>query len=398
MSLFKKNPKPEGEELTYQQRRAAVKAEQKAAAKEKGGQQTPKRMSIREEAAAVKNTRAERKKLRKDLRRQGVKKRSDFEMFAGEVGLSYPEGTTAAALAKLGARGSVIIGTLFASVSAAKMLVIASVILGLTLYVAYVTEEKGQFTVNVTADMLQNGFQLSEQEAFDKDETRLYARQLENSNATSIYEMNRSINLKDGSNNGPAYMVYTFYLRNNGTETADYAYTVNILSETMNVAAASWVMFFEDDKQIIYAKAQENGEPENLYGYPQPPFIESAYDPDAQYYQKEDGLWGINTTPFIDDYTALQGYVSDFEPGEVKKYTAVIWLEGDDPDCNNSILGGHVGFNVTFERLGEDDTAFFKGLFREEYDKSFQAQEPGETDTSHGGTGQRGEEADSAQE
>lgn len=388
MSFLKKTPKPEGDGLTYQQRRAAAKA----AAKENGGVATkPKRMSFKEERAVVKATRAERKQLRKDLRRQGVKKRSEFELFANEVGLSYPEGTTAAILAKATARGAVIARTLFATFTVWKMLATALLILGLTLYVAYVTEEKGHFTVNVTADMLENGFQISSTEDFSGNETRLYAQQLQNSNATSIYEMNRSVHLVDGSHNGPGYMAYTFYLRNNGTETTDYGYTVNILSETLNTAAASWIMFFEDEKQIIYAREQFNGEPENLHGYPTPPFIETAYYPEEQYFER-DGLWGIRTTPFIDEYTALQGYVSDFEPGDVKKYTVVVWLEGDDPDCNNSILGGHVGFNITFERLGEDNTDFFKGLFREEYDKSFLGEEPDGPDTSYGGTGERGDE------
>ena len=156
--------------------------------------------------------------------------------------------------------------------------------------------------------------------------------------------------------------------------TTDYGYTVNILSETLSTASAAWLMFFEDDKQIIYAQAQPNGKPEELYGYPSAPYIESAFDPEAQYYT-EDGLVGIVTTPFIDENTALQGYVQDFAPGDVKKYTIVVWLEGDDPDCNNSILGGHVGFNIQFERLGDEETSYFKGLFRQEYDRSYNALE-----------------------
>ena len=387
MSLLKKKGDTlEQEELTYQQRKAAQKAAEKEA---KASGETPKkrRMSLKEEREAVRSIRTERKVLRKQLRKQGIKNKRDFEMFAAEVGLGYPEDTTAAFIAGKSAALSGILSTTMASVSAVKLLLIASFILGMTLYTAYVTEEKGHFTVNVTADMLQQGFQISETADFSGDVTRLFAQEITNSNATSIYEISRNINAVDGSHNGPGYMAYTFYLKNNGTEVTDYAYTVNILSETLNTAAATWVMFFEDDHQIIYAKAQEDGRPENLFGYRDAPFAETAFDPASQYYT-ESGKYGIVTTPYLDDYTALQGYVDEFEPGEVKKYTVVVWLEGDDPDCNNSILGGHVGFNVQFERIGEENTDFFKGMFRQEYEKSFYGEDAPGTDSSHAGTGE----------
>ena len=418
MSLLKKKTAAEEPEITYQQ----LKKEAKAAAKEaeKNGEAVVKQrksgMSLAEERAAVKATKEQRKVLKKDLRRQGIKKRSDFEIFADEVGLSYPEGTTAANIAKLGAKISTITGTALASLSVVKLLLGILIILALVLYTAYVTEEKGHFTVNVTADMLENGFQISPTQDFSDDDTRLFAEEITNANATSINAMNRGLHEADGAHNGPGYMAYTFYLKNNGEETTNYGYTVNILSETLGTGKATWVMFYEgdarkndrgefikdsdgnyqfDSHQIIYARAQDDGRPESLFGYDNAPFKETAYDPDAQYYTDTlEGrtAYGIKTTPFLDDYTALQGFVEDFEPGEVKKYTVIVWLEGDDPDCNNSILGGHVGFNVQFERLGEDPTAFFKGLFRVEYDNTYWAENVPDTDTGYAGTGEWADE------
>ena len=414
MSLLKKKNAAEEPQVTYQQLKKEAKAAAKEAEKngEVVGKQRRSGMSLQEERTAVKATREQRKDLKKDLRRQGIKKRSDFEIFADEVGLSYPEGTTAANIAKLGAKISTITGTALASLSVVKLLLGILILLALILYTAYVTEEKGHFTVNVTADMLENGFQISPTQDFSDDDTRLFAEEITNANATSINMMNRGLHEVDGPHNGPGYMAYTFYLKNNGTETTNYGYTVNILSETLGTGKATWVMFYEgdaqksergeylkdengdikfDSHQIIYARAQDDGSPENLFGYDNAPFEETAYDPDAQYYTDTlEGrtAYGIKTTPFLDDYTALQGFVEDFQPGEVKKYTVIVWLEGDDPDCNNSILGGHVGFNVQFERLGEDPTAFFKGLFRVEYDKAYWVEDVPDTDTGYAGTGQ----------
>ena len=339
---------------------------------EKPRKLTPEEKKAAKEAkkAEVKRVKEGRKELKKDLRLNGVRKRSEFEFFAEDLDLSYPEGTWQATMTKFAARVSRTYALVKASITLKSVLIFLLILLAATFLIAYITEEKGHFTINLTADMLRDGFQISEDKDFTKTATRLFADEIANSNATSIYEINRKVADIDGSHNGPGYMAYTFYLKNAGTETTDYGYTVNILSETLGTGKAAWFMFFEDGKQIIYARPLEDGTPERLWGYPNPPFQESAYYPEAQYY-KEDGRWGIVTTPFVDEETALQGYVKDFKPGDVKKYTCVVWLEGDDPDCNNSILGGHVGFNVQFERIGPDEDTYFKGLFREEYDKYY---------------------------
>ncbi len=386
MSLFDKN-NVEEPQLSYKELKAEQKKLEKEA-EESGAKlyEEPKGLNLKADREEIKRIHRERKALRPQLKKQGIKRYGEFDLFAKEVGLVYPERTVVETCTKVRAKISTTIATILASITIWKALLAVLLVLGLILYTAYVTEEKGHFTVNVTADMLEQGFLISETPDFKEDKTRLYALEITNSNATSIAMINENVPLIDGSHNGPGYMAYTFYLKNNGTETTDYAYTVNILSETMNTAAATWVMFFEDERQIIYAKAQENGKEENLFGYDRAPFEKNSYDPSSQYYTRN-GRVGISTVPFIDDYTALQGYVQKFEPGEVKKYTVVVWLEGDDPDCNNSILGGHVGFNVQFDRIGEDNEQFFKGLFRKEFDKSYYVERIPEADSSDAGTG-----------
>ena len=37
-----------------------------------------------------------------------------------------------------------------------------------------------------------------------------------------------------------------------------------------------------------------------------------------------------------------------FEPGDKDKYTIVIWLEGNDPDCIDDIIGGTIKFGMDF--------------------------------------------------
>jgi len=45
----------------------------------------------------------------------------------------------------------------------------------------------------------------------------------------------------------------------------------------------------------------------------------------------------------------------NFKPGDRDKFTIVIWLEGDDPDCVDSIIGGELKLemNITDEHIKE---------------------------------------------
>ena len=45
---------------------------------------------------------------------------------------------------------------------------------------------------------------------------------------------------------------------------------------------------------------------------------------------------------FYDDDIAVLEQREKISPGEKDKYTVVIWLEGDDPDCIDDIIGGEI--------------------------------------------------------
>jgi hypothetical protein len=40
---------------------------------------------------------------------------------------------------------------------------------------------------------------------------------------------------------------------------------------------------------------------------------------------------------------------TDFESGRKDKYTVVIWLEGNDPDCVDDIVGGTMKLGMNFK-------------------------------------------------
>ena len=41
----------------------------------------------------------------------------------------------------------------------------------------------------------------------------------------------------------------------------------------------------------------------------------------------------------------------DMNIGSVDKYTIVIWIEGDDPECTDDLLGGVIKMSMTIEVL-----------------------------------------------
>lgn len=36
----------------------------------------------------------------------------------------------------------------------------------------------------------------------------------------------------------------------------------------------------------------------------------------------------------------------DFAPGDIDRFTIVIYIEGDDPDCTNALLGGEMKMHM----------------------------------------------------
>lgn len=120
-----------------------------------------------------------------------------------------------------------------------------------------------------------------------------------------------------GSHNGDAYLAYTFYARNNIEGDLPIRERISIVSSSKHADEALRVRVYRDGVITTYAKETPDGTPE--YG----------------------------TTPFADDATVLSGE-SVLQRGQILRYTIVIWIEGDDPDCVNEICGGSVRLSMEF--------------------------------------------------
>lgn len=122
----------------------------------------------------------------------------------------------------------------------------------------------------------------------------------------------------DGSHHDDHIMAYTFYVENIGKEPVNYWSTAVIDHQLKGVDEAIRFMVYKNDEpRKIYAKRATNGSPE----------------PD--------------TIPFKNDTTIFLEPREGIMPGEIDKYTLVIFLEGEDPQCVNDILDGEIEMHMT---------------------------------------------------
>lgn len=186
--------------------------------------------------------------------------------------------------------------------------------------------ETGYFTVSLDSEFArESGLVMYEKLAEKQQKKILKATRVDFMDNISVKWLPENINnMGEGSHNGENYLAYTFYLENMGSDTIGYWYQILVDDVIKNVDKAIRVMVYRNDEKTIYAKANETtGEAEE------------------------------GTKKFYSDTEVLLEHRENFEPGEIDKFTVVIYLEGDDPDCVDSLIGGEMQMHmdITEEHL-----------------------------------------------
>ena len=66
-------------------------------------------------------------------------------------------------------------------------------------------------------------------------------------------------------------------------------------------------------------------------------------------YAKENGFTEEpeeGTKAFYSENTVMLEARQNFSPGDIDKFTIVVFIEGDDPDCTNALLGGEIKMHM----------------------------------------------------
>ena len=303
----------------------------------------------------IKDIKLRRKILRREMKEMGIKKREDFEVTASGMNLYFDKSSKFPTMRML-----------FKGRGALLLLLLSIMVVVVLFALSWITTLRGHFTINMSEGMFREGFTLSENPEFTNPSTYLVCTPLEHVPCRSIQDIPEDVDQYDGMH-GTTYFAYTYYIRNEGDVAVDYKWELALNSESKNMAEAVWVMIFEDGKMLFYAKKGADGQTECIpamdvtnQGYLSPPLQKLSQDPEGQYAmigtQGPITYWRVIPRDFISDYVVTQGTRTHMQPQEVHKYTVVMWLEGDDPDCNDDIIGGHLGLEVHMEMLGESST------------------------------------------
>lgn len=202
-------------------------------------------------------------------------------------------------------------------------------VLSIVYFMLYVVNSKSFFTVNLDgAESNNKNIFLSEDGNVDGLTIKLAARSLDYMDNISGNWIKEDVDIEaDGSHNGTNYFAYSFYVINYGNETVNYHYQVNIVDSVKGADEAIRVRVYLNGQPTTYGKLNRTtGQPEK------------------------------DATPFFDNAIPVLEERTNFKPQDRDRFTVVIWLEGDDPDCVNDILGGEVKLDmrITEEHLSEN--------------------------------------------
>lgn len=334
-----------------------------------------KEVLTREQVTAIKRG---RRVLRREMKERGLKRRIDFENTATSLGLYFDRGRFFGPLFLWMIRDNTVAKLLATTaVLTTTVTMTQPVIQYVTQFVNQFVEQQviqekevDRFTIRLDDGLFQEGFALSETEEFVDPKNYLVCKPVEGIPCISIRDLPRDVDaLGEGEHhdeNG-LFFAYTFHCKYTSTnnQVTSYKWAVNVAMEEKDVSDAIWVMVFEDGKMTFHAKESASGGPEMLpakgvteYGYQDAPMREFAKEPAEQYDLIAKGTYydyyRVVPIPFVSDTVVAEGTMENVKPNDVHKYTVVIWLEGDDPECTNELLGAKIGMNFQITMLNDD--------------------------------------------
>lgn len=204
-----------------------------------------------------------------------------------------------------------------------KIIKLALLIFILLLFILYVVVgiiyNGGNFSITLDRNLyLDRGIIIYDNPDYKLFRSELYAKTVDYFDNISYKWLPKDITEHNGSHNGENYLAYTFYIENQGKDVSDYWSEIVIDDVIKNVDEAVRIRVYKDKEYVTYAKKSASGEPEK------------------------------DTVAFESDEMVVLDHVEKFRPGDIKKYTIVLWLEGNDPECNDNILGGEIKIHMNF--------------------------------------------------
>lgn len=207
---------------------------------------------------------------------------------------------------------------------------------------AFMQEKMGNFTINLNRlELFRKGISIDENGEFPNPTARLTVNTVQDATNISIEDLPKNIDDIEGEHNGRNYMAYTYYLRNAGKEDVGYRASITLRSSAKGAEEAVRVAVWYNGERTVYAEPAADGRPEE------------------------------GCVSFVDHDTACVYVQDNFRVGDVDRYTIVIWMEGDDPECVDAIVGGSVEFVMNIDAEGTDDSSLLVKFVQDIQDALF---------------------------
>jgi hypothetical protein len=229
------------------------------------------------------------------------------------------------------------LGAALLRVGTMRLILLGMVLAVAVLFIAAFMQEKmGNFTINLNRlELYRRGISIASDGDFTDATARLTAETVADATNISGDDLPDDLDDLDGNHNGKNYMAYTYYVRNAGKEDLGYTASIKLDASAKGAQQAVRVAVWQNGTRTTYAAPAADGEAEP------------------------------GCTSFTSDKIVCEYPRENFQVGDVDKYTIVIWMEGDDPQCVDNIVGGSVQFSMNIDADGTDNTNLLVKFIRD---------------------------------
>lgn len=208
-------------------------------------------------------------------------------------------------------------------ISITVLLLIVSVTYGFV----YITNQTGYFTIELDPNLkAKNNMVISPMSDFKDTPLILKTDALQYMDNISERWIPDNVDDIEGPHSKDNYLAYTFFVKNYGDKSMEYVTEINIISVVKEVDEAIRVAVYKNGNKTVYAKRNRlTQKPET------------------------------NTVAFASSTQVMSVKQPGLTPGGVDKYTIVIWLEGDDPECVDEIMSGIMKMKMVITEVQTGD-------------------------------------------
>ena len=188
--------------------------------------------------------------------------------------------------------------------------------------------DKGDFTIQIDKGT-RSFISLSEHEDLSEPTLLLQGTSVEDlwhctrswipSDIDAVSKGGDNSNIGSGTKENPSYLCYTFYVINSSDGEVTYRYDLDFVEKYLDMDNAVRIMIFRNGESKVYAKK---------------PIDATPLEPD--------------TFTFVSEVTYVSERDLKIEKGKADKYTVVMWLEGEDPECIDDLLTGKLKVEMNF--------------------------------------------------